>query len=355
MGVVPPAPGFNQFLAETCTRHGALFVSDEVMTGFRASREGQWGLDGKVEGWRPDLMTFGKVMGGGFPAAAFGGRADVMAHLRRRAPSTRPAPSRGTRSRPPPGLATLRLATDEVYAHLHAAGDAIKAGVVEAFTAAGVPHVIQSTGTMFSVFFTDTPVTDFAGASRQDLPAYAAFFHAMLDRGVHLPPSAYEAWFLSSAHDERAVQTILAALPAGRGGRRPSRRKAMSDTTTVHLLRHGEVHNPEGVLYGRRDGYHLSDRGRRWPGWSPRRSRTATSRTWSPRRSSAPRRPRARWPRRAGSRSPRTPGSSSPPTCSRASASVWGTARCAGRRPGGTSGTPSGRRGASPTSRSSRG
>src|ERR687897_1209848 len=78
MGVVPPEPGFNAFLAETCTKYGALFVSDEVMTGFRASRDGQWGLDGKVEGWRPDLVTFGKVMGGGFPAAAFGGRADVM-------------------------------------------------------------------------------------------------------------------------------------------------------------------------------------------------------------------------------------------------------------------------------------
>ena len=81
MGVVPPEPGFNRFLAETCTQHGALFVSDEVMTGFRASRQGQWGLDGAVEGWRPDLMTFGKVMGGGFPAAAFGGRADVLSRL----------------------------------------------------------------------------------------------------------------------------------------------------------------------------------------------------------------------------------------------------------------------------------
>ena len=81
MGVVPPEPGFNQFLAETCAAHGALFVSDEVMTGFRVSRQGQWGLDGAVEGWRPDLVTFGKVMGGGFPAAAFGGRADVMAML----------------------------------------------------------------------------------------------------------------------------------------------------------------------------------------------------------------------------------------------------------------------------------
>ena len=114
------------------------------------------------------------------------------------------------------GLATLRLATDEVYAHVSAAGDTIKAAATQALTAAGVGHLVQATGTMFSVFLTDPaagPVRDFAGASRTDTAAYAAFFHAMLDRGVHLPPSAYEAWFLSAAHDDRAVQTVLDALP----------------------------------------------------------------------------------------------------------------------------------------------
>ena len=213
MGVVPPLPGFNRFLAETCARHGALFISDEVMTGFRASRQGQWGLDGAVEGWTPDLMTFGKVMGGGFPAAAFGGRADVMAHL---APEGRVYQA-GTLSGNPvattAGLATLRLATDEVYAHITAAGETVKAAVAQALTEAGVPHVVQASGTMFSVFFTDEPVHDFAGAQRTDVAAYRAFFHAMLDRGVHLPPSAFEAWFLSAAHDDRAIQTVLDALP----------------------------------------------------------------------------------------------------------------------------------------------
>ncbi|MDP3890391.1 glutamate-1-semialdehyde 2,1-aminomutase [Nocardioides sp.] len=214
MGVVPPEPGFNAFLADTCTRHGALFVSDEVMTGFRVSRQGQWGLDGAVEGWRPDLMTFGKVMGGGFPAAAFGGRADVMGQLS----PTGPVYQAGTLSGNPvattAGLTTLRLATDEVYDHITGAGETLKAAAAEALTAAGVPHVVQSTGTMFSVLFTDRPVRDFAGASAQHLPAYTAFFHAMLDRGVYLPPSAFEAWFLSSAHDDRAIETVLAALPA---------------------------------------------------------------------------------------------------------------------------------------------
>ncbi|HEU5128717.1 MAG TPA: glutamate-1-semialdehyde 2,1-aminomutase, partial [Glycomyces sp.] len=214
MGVVPPAPGFNAFLADICTRHGALFVSDEVMTGFRVTRAGQWGLDGAVEGWVPDLMPFGKVMGGGFPAAAFGGRADVMARLAPEGPVYQAGTLSGNPIATTAGLATLRLATDEVYDHITAAGETIKAAAGEALTAAGVPHLVQAAGTMFSVFFTDaSAVRDFDDASAQDTAAYAAFFHAMLDAGVYLPPSAYEAWFLSSAHDDRAVQTVLDALP----------------------------------------------------------------------------------------------------------------------------------------------
>jgi glutamate-1-semialdehyde 2,1-aminomutase len=214
MGVVPPEAGFNQLLAETCRAHGALFVSDEVMTGFRASKLGQWGLDGAREGWRPDLMTFGKVMGGGFPAAAFGGRADVMHHLAPEGPVYQAGTLSGNPVATSAGLATLRLATDEVYDHLDRTAGVIKAAVSESLSEAGVPHVVQSAGTMFSVFLTDaTEVRDFEGAQRTDSAAYAAFFHAMLDRGVHLPPSAYEAWFLSAAHDDRAVQTVLDALP----------------------------------------------------------------------------------------------------------------------------------------------
>jgi glutamate-1-semialdehyde 2,1-aminomutase len=213
MGVVPPEPGFNEFLAATCARHGALFVSDEVMTGFRVSRQGQWGLDGAVEGWRPDLVTFGKVMGGGFPAAAFGGRADVMGHLSPDGPVYQAGTLSGNPVATTAGLATLRLATPEVYDHLTRAGETIKAAAAEALEAAGVAHTIQSTGTMFSVFFTEGPVRDFDDALRTDTAAYGAFFHAMLERGVYLPPSAYEAWFLSAAHDDRAVQTVLDALP----------------------------------------------------------------------------------------------------------------------------------------------
>ena len=213
MGIVPPEPGFNAFLAETCRAHGALFVSDEVMTGFRASAQGQWGLDGKQEGWTPDLVTFGKVMGGGFPAAAFGGRAEVMRRLSPEGPVYQAGTLSGNPVATTAGLTTLRLATEEVYAHIAAAAETVKAATDEALTAAGVPHAIQATGTMFSVFLTEGPVRDFDDASRTDVAAYAAFFHSMLDQGVYLPPSAYETWFLSSAHDDRALQTIIDALP----------------------------------------------------------------------------------------------------------------------------------------------
>jgi glutamate-1-semialdehyde 2,1-aminomutase len=191
MGVITPDPGFNQFLAQTCAAHGALFVSDEVMTGFRASRRGQWGLDGALEGWTPDLMTFGKVMGGGFPAAAFGGRADVMAMLSPVGPVYQAGTLSGNPIAATAGLATLRLAGDDVYARVTAVGDAIKDAVDKALSDAGVPHAVQSAGTMFSVFFADGPVRDYDDAQRQDTTAYAAFFHAMLDAGVYLPPSAY--------------------------------------------------------------------------------------------------------------------------------------------------------------------
>ena len=213
MGIVPPEPGFNAFLSETCASHGALFISDEVMTGFRATRQGQWGLDGAVEGWTPDLVTFGKVMGGGFPAAAFGGRADVMRRLSPEGPVYQAGTLSGNPIATTAGLTTLRLATDDVYAHIAAAAEAVKAAAAGSLSHAGVAHTIQATGTMFSVFFTEGPVRNFDEASRTDTAAYAAFFHSMLDHGVYLPPSAYETWFCSSAHDDRAVQAIIDALP----------------------------------------------------------------------------------------------------------------------------------------------
>jgi len=216
MGVVPPEPGFNAFLAGTCAKHGALFVSDEVMTGFRVSRSGQWGVDGAVEGWTPDLVTFGKVMGGGFPAAAFGGRADVMALLSPEGPVYQAGTLSGNPIATAAGLATLRLADDAVYARVDEVAATISSAASKALTEAGVPHRLQSNGNMFSIFFGELPpVRDYATAQTQDVAAFKAFFHAMLDQGVYLPPSAYEAWFVSSAHDDRAVQHVLDALPLG--------------------------------------------------------------------------------------------------------------------------------------------
>ncbi|HEY7044720.1 MAG TPA: glutamate-1-semialdehyde 2,1-aminomutase [Nocardioidaceae bacterium] len=217
MGAVAPADGFNAGLARLCREHGALFVSDEVMTGFRVSRSGYWGLDGMVEGWTPDLMTFGKVMGGGFPAAAFGGRADVMAHLSPLGPVYQAGTLSGNPIATTAGLATLRQATDAVYARLDETAATIGRLTGEALTSAGVPHVIQYAGNLFSTFFLDpttTPVVrNFDDASRQAPDVFRAFFHAMLEHGVYLPPSGFEAWFVSAAHDDPAVDRIASALP----------------------------------------------------------------------------------------------------------------------------------------------
>ncbi|MTB88264.1 glutamate-1-semialdehyde 2,1-aminomutase [Aeromicrobium senzhongii] len=219
MGVVPPQPGFNAHLSRVCAEHGALFITDEVMTGFRAARSGFWEIDGATEGWQPDLMTFGKVMGGGFPAAAFGGRAEIMDLLAPVGPVYQAGTLSGNPVATTAGLTTLRLATPEVYERLAATSGQVQKLVTDALAEAGVPHVLQSAGTMFSVFWgVSTPVIDFAGAQAQDTAAYTAFFHAMLDAGVYLPPSAYEAWFLSAAHDPEVdsepLSRLAEALPA---------------------------------------------------------------------------------------------------------------------------------------------
>src|SRR5690606_23066193 len=210
MGVVPPLDGFNSRLRELCDRHGALLIVDEVLTGFRVSRSGWYGLD-PVDA---DLMTFGKVMGGGLPAAAFGGRAEVMAHLAPEGPVYQAGTLSGNPLACAAGLATLRALDDDAYAKVDAAARTVAQAATEALTAAGVPHRLQTAGSLFSIFFTDRQVTNFADAQTQNTAAYTAFFHAMLDRGVYLPPSAYEAWFLSAAHDDAALNRIGEALPA---------------------------------------------------------------------------------------------------------------------------------------------
>ena len=211
MGVVPPAPGFNALLASLCRSAGALLIMDEVLTGFRVSPAGWYGIDG-VAG---DLITFGKVMGGGLPAAAFGGRAEIMSRLAPAGPVYQAGTLSGNPLAVAAGLATLRSCTPEVYARVDAAADAVAKMASAALAAAGVPHYLSAAGSLFSVFLGRTePVRSYADARQQSSAAYAAFFHAMLDAGVYLPPSGYEAWFLSAAHDEAALSRISAALPA---------------------------------------------------------------------------------------------------------------------------------------------
>jgi glutamate-1-semialdehyde 2,1-aminomutase len=210
MGVIPPAPGFTAGLKDLCQRNGALLISDEVMTGFRLSRAGWYGLEGVA----PDLVTFGKVMGGGFPAAAFGGRADVMARLAPAGPVYQAGTLAGNPVATAAGLTTLRLCTDAVYTHLDGVSAQIRTLISAALTAEGVPHQVQHSGNMFSVFFAENPVTDFAAAKASDTFRYSAFFHAMLNQGVYLPPSALESWFVSTAHDAAVLERIEAALPA---------------------------------------------------------------------------------------------------------------------------------------------
>lgn len=210
MGVVPPLPGFNQGLKDLCAGDGALYISDEVMTGFRVSKAGWYGIDGV----RPDLMTFGKVMGGGFPAAAFGGRADVMAHLAPAGPVYQAGTLSGNPIATAAGVAQLRLLDDAAYEKVDAVSAEVRGLVTAALAKEGVAHRLQAAGNMFTVFFTDAEVTDYDAAKAQESFRFTAFFHSMLAQGVYLPPSAFESWFVSTAHDAAAVERIAAALPA---------------------------------------------------------------------------------------------------------------------------------------------
>jgi glutamate-1-semialdehyde 2,1-aminomutase len=210
MGVVPPAPGFNAKIAELCAQHRALFISDEVMTGFRVSRSGWFGLEPVT----PDLMTFGKVMGGGLPAAAFGGRADVMAHLAPQGAVYQAGTLAGNPIATAAGAATLRTLDADVYAMVDRQSAEVSQAVSQALSAAGVAHRVQSAGSLFSIFFTEHQVVDYDGARDQEAFRYKAFFHSMLSDGVYLPPSAFEAWFLSVTHDDTAISQVIDALPA---------------------------------------------------------------------------------------------------------------------------------------------
>jgi len=207
MGVVPPTRAFLAALREETRRARALLILDEVMTGFRVHRGGATGL------WslEPDLLTFGKVLGGGLPAAAYGGPAELLGLVAPEGPVYQAGTLSGNPLATAAGLATLSLLDDDAYRHLDGLAAGLADGLRGAFEEAGAPARVQRAGNLFSVFMTGDEVGDYEAARRQDTAAYARFFHAMLDRGVYLPPSAFEAWFVSTVHTDVEVDRILTA------------------------------------------------------------------------------------------------------------------------------------------------
>ncbi|MBB2975753.1 glutamate-1-semialdehyde 2,1-aminomutase [Microbacterium endophyticum] len=214
MGVVAPDAGYNAALADIAHEHGALLILDEVLTGFRVHPAGYWGLQQEAgEIYTPDIFAFGKVVGGGMPLAALGGRADVMDSLAPLGPVYQAGTLSGNPLSVAAGLATLRLATPEVYAKVNAAASAVATALSGALAMEGIAHAVPRAGSLFGVVFADEAPRTYAQALEQESWRYPAFFHAMLDSGVSLPPSVFEAWFLTAAHDDDALGRVLAALP----------------------------------------------------------------------------------------------------------------------------------------------
>ena len=247
MGIVPPAPGFNAAIRRITAEHGALMILDEVLTGFRVGPAGWWGLEA-LDGWTsdlpglataradvaapswpgadwreratwvPDLVTFGKVVGGGMPLAAVGGRTEVMDLLAPDGPVYQAGTLSGNPLATAAGLATLQLADDAVYASVAEHARTIGEVVSAALTEQGVPHRVQRAGSLFSFMFgqraAEQGVSDYEAARAQETWRYGPFFHAFLEAGVGLPPSVFEAWFVSAAHGEAELEAIAAAAPA---------------------------------------------------------------------------------------------------------------------------------------------
>ena len=255
MGIVPPAPGFNAAIRRVTAEHGALMILDEVLTGFRVGPAGWWGLEA-VDGWTsdlpafasapastvssepadaaapswpgadwweraawvPDLVTFGKVVGGGMPLAAVGGRAEVMDLLAPDGPVYQAGTLSGNPLATAAGLATLQLADDAVYASVAEHAQAIGEVVSAALSEQGVPHRVQRVGSLFSLMFgpqaAELGVADYEAARAQETWRYGPFFHAFLEAGVSLPPSVFEAWFVSAAHGAAELEAIANAAPA---------------------------------------------------------------------------------------------------------------------------------------------
>jgi glutamate-1-semialdehyde 2,1-aminomutase len=207
MGLVMPLPGFLHALRTLTREHGALLIFDEVMTGFRVALGGVQAREGVL----PDLTTLGKVIGGGLPVGAFGGRAEIMDHLTPDGAVFQAGTLSGNPLAMAAGIATLRLLGNDTFVQLERLGQRLVDGMAEVFARREVPHTVAAAGSMFGFFFADGPVTDLAGAKRSDTALYGRFFHGMLDRGFYFAPSQFEAAFLSLAHTEAEVDRTVAA------------------------------------------------------------------------------------------------------------------------------------------------
>lgn len=216
-GTIPPAPGYLQGLRRLCTENGALLIVDEVMTGFRLSLGGAQ----QVYGITPDLTTLGKIIGGGLPCGAFGGRAEVMDSLAPLGPVYQAGTLSGNPLAMAAGIATIEhliAHEDTVYAHLELVTKNIAESVAHVAREAGIPMTTNRVGSMFTWFFTGEPVTDFASASKSDSEAFGRFHRSMLEAGVWLPPSQYEAAFVSVTHGPSEVEMVLNAARGALAG-----------------------------------------------------------------------------------------------------------------------------------------
>jgi glutamate-1-semialdehyde 2,1-aminomutase len=209
VGLILPNPGFLTRVRSACTANGAVLIFDEVMTGFRLARGGVQ----EKEGITPDLTALGKIIGGGLPVGAFGGKAQIMDQLAPLGPVYQAGTLSGNPLAMAAGIASLRLLDETLpYARLEIMGQRLAKAVADACAAKGLAAQVPQTGSMFSLFFTSDPVRDYASALRSDAKLFGRFFHACLKRGVYLPPSAYETAFLSTAHEGSEIDRACEIL-----------------------------------------------------------------------------------------------------------------------------------------------
>lgn len=209
VGFIPAQPGFLAEVRRACSEHGTVLIFDEVMTGFRLAKGGVQ----ELEGIRPDLTTLGKIIGGGLPVGAFGGRAEIMDQLAPLGPVYQAGTLSGNPLAMAAGIAALDLLEQEdPYPRLETLGTQIRTALTGAAESKGLPVQVPQVGSMWSVYFNPRPVTDYASALQSDAQIFGKFFHACLEKGVYLPPSAYEACFISTAHEGSAIDRACSVM-----------------------------------------------------------------------------------------------------------------------------------------------